>query len=88
VLLDHGANVNARIQIYWTPMHLSACNGYLEIVKLLERGADLHTMNNEGETIQSIVSIRISRDLLGSMAGADSEKGSARLFYDLNALTD
>jgi ankyrin repeat protein len=32
-------------------MHLSIANGYLEIVKLLlERGADMHAMNGEGET--------------------------------------
>ncbi len=37
VLLDHGANVNAKMQNYWTQtrIHLSAANGYLEIVKLL-----------------------------------------------------
>ena len=33
------------------PMHLSAGNGHLEIVKLLlEHGADMHAMNTEGET--------------------------------------
>ena len=48
---DHGADVNARTQDYWTPTHLSASNGYLEIVKLLlERGADMHAMSAEGET--------------------------------------
>jgi ankyrin repeat protein len=32
-------------------MHFSIFNGYLEIVKLsLERGADIHPMNGEGET--------------------------------------
>ena len=51
VLLDHGANVNARQQNHWTPIHLSASNGHLEIVKLLlERGADVHALNDEGET--------------------------------------
>jgi ankyrin repeat protein len=32
-------------------MHLSAGNGHFEIVKLLlERGADIHAMNDRGET--------------------------------------
>ena len=32
-------------------MHLSAANGHLEIVKvLLERGADIHAINGEGQT--------------------------------------
>jgi ankyrin repeat protein len=32
-------------------MHFSIFDGYLEIVKLLlERGADIHAMNDEGET--------------------------------------
>jgi ankyrin repeat protein len=36
---------------YWTPVHISAGSGYLKIVKLLlERGADVHAMNGEGET--------------------------------------
>jgi len=51
LLLDHGANVNARKRYYWTPMHLSAANGYLDLVKLLiERGGDIHAMSGEGET--------------------------------------
>jgi len=31
-------------------MHLSTANGHLEVAKLLlERGADIHAMNSEGE---------------------------------------
>jgi len=51
ILLDHGANVNAMTQDYWTPAHFSVAYGYLEITKLLlERGADLHAVNREGQT--------------------------------------
>ena len=43
--------MNARDDDYWTPVHKSAANGHLEIVKLLlERGADIHAVNAEGET--------------------------------------
>jgi ankyrin repeat protein len=39
------------MQNYWTPIHLSTAYGHLEIVKLLlERGADVHAVNDEGET--------------------------------------
>ena len=51
MLIGHGANVNARQQDHWTPIHLSARNGHLGILKLLlERGADLQALNDEGET--------------------------------------
>ena len=34
-----------------TPLHLSTFDGHFGIVKLLlERGADAHAMNNEGQT--------------------------------------
>ena len=51
VLVDHGANVDARQRTHWTPMHLSARNGHLGIVELLlKRSADIQALNNEGET--------------------------------------
>jgi ankyrin repeat protein len=51
VLVDHGANVNARQRNHWTPIHFSAVYGYLEITELLiERGADVHAMNDDGST--------------------------------------
>ena len=50
VLVDHGANVNARQRNHFTPLHLSAEYGHLEIVKLLlERGADVHALNSYGQ---------------------------------------
>jgi hypothetical protein len=58
---------------------------------LLERGADMHAMNGEGETPYQ-VSLRkeIERFQIysGSMARADSEKGSTRSFCDLNMFSD
>jgi uncharacterized protein len=49
--MDHGANVNAWMSDYWAPLHVSAHNGYLGIVKLLlERGANTQALNEEGQT--------------------------------------
>jgi ankyrin repeat protein len=90
VLLDHGADMNAREYNYWFPMHLSTANGYLEIVKLLlERGADMHAMDGEGDTKYRCEDERL-QIYYGRMVGADSEKGSTSTssFCDLNALSD
>ena len=49
-LLDHGAFVNAQMDIGWTALHLAACNGRLEIMHLLlEHNADIHARNDRGE---------------------------------------
>ena len=51
MLIDHGANVNARKKNLSTPLYLSATNGYLDITELLlGHGADVHAINDEGET--------------------------------------
>jgi len=51
VLIDHGANVNARKSDYCTPVHFSSFNGHVGLVRLLlERGADTHALDEEGQT--------------------------------------
>ena len=56
VLLDRGANVNARKQDQWTPIHLSAYNRHLKLVRLfVERGADVLPLNGHGETPYQIL---------------------------------
>ncbi|MCZ8511288.1 ankyrin repeat domain-containing protein [Paenibacillus filicis] len=51
MLIEHGADVNARQQAGWTPLHSAAHNGQAELVRLLlERGADLRAANDQGQT--------------------------------------
>jgi len=50
LLINHGANVNARCNDGWTHLHTAALFGYVEMVKqLLEYGADKTIQNNKGE---------------------------------------
>jgi ankyrin repeat protein len=56
-------------------MHLSVYYGYLEVMKLLlERGADIHAMNDEGETSYQLSlrsGYREIADYFGRMVRAD-----------------
>ncbi len=56
--------MNARQQIHWTPIHISAVYDHLGLVKLLlERGADLHAMNDEGVTPYQLLLERGHREM-------------------------
>ena len=49
LLLDKGAQVEARNRYGCTPLHYAAWNGHVEIVRLLcDRGADVEARNNNG----------------------------------------
>ena len=50
-LLSYGADVNAKNNDGWTPLHYASRNGHTEIVKLLlEHGVDVNCKNNNGYT--------------------------------------
>jgi uncharacterized protein len=52
ILLDAGANPNARQSAGWTPLHSAAANGDLAGVELLlGRGADPDAANDEGRSV-------------------------------------
>jgi ankyrin repeat protein len=47
-LLERGADPNAKNDDGWTPLHIAAGEGHVEIVKLLlERGADPWIADND-----------------------------------------
>jgi uncharacterized protein len=51
VLIEHGANVNARASNDFTPLHESAASGRIEFAKLLlEHGADVNARDGDGKT--------------------------------------
>ncbi len=51
MLVENGANVNARQQQGWTPLHAAAQNGDEELVRLLlEKGADREARSEGGQT--------------------------------------
>ena len=51
LLLEKGADVNAKNNDGWTPLHWASENGHEAIVSLLlEKGADVNAKDNDGET--------------------------------------
>jgi cytohesin len=88
VLLDHGADVNARKPDYWTPLHLSVGNGHIAAVELLlGRGADVYALNDEGRTPREL-SMQNGEFAIADILkkhGAGDEKKCKR--FDKNVLT-
>ena len=51
LLIDHGANVNAKSSVGNTALTYACCGGYEDVVKiLLEAGADVEHQNENGHT--------------------------------------
>uniref|UniRef100_A0A8D0JSR0 Protein phosphatase 1 regulatory subunit 16B n=1 Tax=Sus scrofa TaxID=9823 RepID=A0A8D0JSR0_PIG len=49
LLLSHGANVNAKDNELWTPLHAAATCGHINLVKILvQYGANLLAVNSDG----------------------------------------
>jgi ankyrin repeat protein len=75
-LIERGADVGAKTDDGWTPLHLASSMKELEIAKLLlERGADVEAKNNDGWTPLHLASEynRIETAKLLLDAGADLE---------------
>ena len=51
MLLDSGANVNAKSDVGWTPLMWASANGHINIVSMLiSDGADINAKTNDGRT--------------------------------------
>ena len=70
LLIDFGANVNARDTEQWTPLHAAATCGHLHLVKyLISRGADLLSVNADGNMPYDICEDETTLDFIeGEMA--------------------
>jgi len=51
LLIAKGADINAKDEYGWTPLHYAAIKGQKEVVELLiAKGADINSKNQSGET--------------------------------------
>ncbi|NXA23065.1 PP16A phosphatase, partial [Ibidorhyncha struthersii] len=65
VLLEAGADVNARDSELWTPLHAAATCGHLRLVQLLiRRGADLLAVNSDGNMPYDLCEDEVTLDCL------------------------
>ena len=78
-LVDHGALINARDQGNNTPLH-KACerNSTLTVVKLLlERGASLTAVNNNGETALDVATKHEKKSIADYLKVIGAKSGTA-----------
>lgn len=84
LLLDHGADVNAKTDIGQTALFGAATNGWNDMVKLLvDHGADLKAEDDRGNTVIDAAMGRAGR--FGRGAGGDAHPETAALLEQLIA---
>ena len=67
LLIDFGANVNARDTEQWSPLHAAATCGHLHLVKyLIAKGADLLAVNADGNMPYDICEDESTLDFIES----------------------
>ena len=68
VLVDFNADVNAADSEQWTPLHAAATCGHLHLVKfLIEKGANLLTVNGDGNMPYDICEDETTLSFIGKL---------------------
>jgi ankyrin repeat protein len=64
-LCDHGADIEARDNADWRPLHYAAIDGHISIVKELieQRNAEINARNDEGRTALRMARTRNNNDV-------------------------
>ncbi|KAM6289110.1 protein phosphatase 1 regulatory subunit 16A-like, partial [Aegotheles albertisi] len=99
LLLDAGADVNARDAELWTPLHAAATCGHLHLVQLLlARGADLLAINADGDmaydhdlcedavTLECIESAMAERGITQELIEATRAAPERRMLQEIQSL--
>ena len=91
LLLEHGADINARVEDGRTPLHVAAENGRVEVVRVLhEHGANIGAEDDEGRTPLHLAAnygdVETVHVLLeyGANIGAKSNQGRTPLHLAVN----
>lgn len=78
-LLDEGADINAKSESGWTPLHWAVSEGHESVVELLvARGADINAQFRLGGTPLSFAAIKGQKDMVEFLLakGADINTGT------------
>lgn len=79
LLLEFGANVNAKDSEQWTPLHAAATCGHLHLVRyLISKGADLLAVNADGNMPYDICEDDATLDYIESEM---AKKGKIFVFH-------
>lgn len=74
-LINNGANVNAKDDLGWTPLHYAAYNGHTNTVKyLVTKGADKQIKNPNGATAFDLAKLNSHADIEAFLIGEKSNQ--------------
>lgn len=83
-LIAQGADVNKKDNEGWTPLHVTASCDILSIARyLIENGADLASINSDGDLPIDLVSSNEMRESIQKQINEQGEKFSSLFFSNL-----